>query len=65
MRIFAINIFLTQFHFQTLKMASNQQQYVEQLQLLQERFPQESPQKLSRFLERYNGDVHQVRFLKF
>jgi hypothetical protein len=41
-------------------MASNQQQYAEQLQLLQERFPEESTHKLLRLLERYNGDVHQV-----
>jgi len=41
-------------------MASNQQQYTEQLQLLQERFPQESRHKLSHLLRKQDGDVNQV-----
>lgn len=46
-------------------MAANQQQYAEQLQLLQERFPQESAHKLLHLLRRHDGDVHQVGFLEF
>ncbi|UJR21603.1 hypothetical protein I4U23_024685 [Adineta vaga] len=42
-------------------MASNQQQYDEQLKLLQERFPTESRHALLRQLEKNNGDVDQVR----
>jgi hypothetical protein len=42
-------------------MATNQrQEYTEQLQLLQERFPQESRHKLLHQLRKYDGDVHQV-----
>ncbi|CAF1324818.1 unnamed protein product [Adineta steineri] len=42
-------------------MASNQQQYNEQLQLLQQRFPEESNHKFLRLLHKYDGDVDQVR----
>jgi hypothetical protein len=41
-------------------MASSQEQYDEQMRVLQERFPQESTNKLQRLLQRYNGDVDQV-----
>jgi hypothetical protein len=48
--------------FQTIKMASNQQQYIEQLQLLKERYPQESKHKLLHLLRKHDGDVDQVKF---
>ncbi|CAF3410735.1 unnamed protein product [Rotaria sp. Silwood1] len=41
-------------------MASNQQEYVEQLQLLQERYPQVSTQNLLHFLQQHHGDVDKV-----
>lgn len=41
-------------------MASNQQQYDEQYQLLQERFPNESRHVIQRKLKHANGDVDQV-----
>jgi hypothetical protein len=43
-------------------MASNQQQYDEQLQLLQELYPEESKHKILRLLKKYNGDFDQVSF---
>ena len=43
-------------------MASNQEEYIEQLQLLQERFPEESKDKLLRQLHKHNGDYYQVPF---
>ncbi len=43
-------------------MASNQQQYDEQLQLLQESYPEESKHKILRLLKKYNGDFDQVSF---
>ncbi|CAF2867991.1 unnamed protein product [Rotaria sp. Silwood2] len=42
-------------------MTTNQQEYDEQLCVLQERFPQESKDKLMRLLQRHNGDIDQVR----
>lgn len=42
-------------------MATSNQQYVEEIALLQERFPQEEPHKLFRILKRHNGDVEMVR----
>ncbi|CAF3685847.1 unnamed protein product [Rotaria sp. Silwood1] len=42
-------------------MATNQQEYDEQLRVLQEHFPQESKNRLIRLLQRHNGDVDQVR----
>ncbi|CAF0826681.1 unnamed protein product [Rotaria sp. Silwood1] len=44
-------------------MATNQQQYAEQLRILQERFAQEPIDKLIRLLQRHAGDVDQVRAL--
>ncbi|CAF3715227.1 unnamed protein product [Rotaria sp. Silwood1] len=41
-------------------MDTNQQQYDEQLQILQERYPQTSKDKLIRLLQRHNKDVDQV-----
>ncbi|CAF5122450.1 unnamed protein product, partial [Rotaria sp. Silwood1] len=40
-------------------MATNQQQYAEQLRILQERFAQEPIDKLIRLLQRHAGDVDQ------
>ncbi len=42
-------------------MASNQPQHFEQLQLLQERYPQESKHKLLHLLRKHDGDVDLVR----
>ncbi|CAF4090404.1 unnamed protein product, partial [Rotaria sp. Silwood1] len=42
-------------------MATNQQEYDEQLPVLQERFPQESKDKIIRLLQRHNGNVDQIR----
>ncbi|CAF1280086.1 unnamed protein product [Rotaria sordida] len=42
-------------------MATNVQEYTEQLRVLQERFPQEPTNRLTRLLQRHNGDVDQVR----
>ena len=39
---------------------TNEQQYGEQLRVLQERFPQASQEKLIRLLQRCYGDVDQV-----
>ncbi len=39
---------------------SNEQQYEEQLHVLEERFPQASKEKLIYLLRRFNGDVDQV-----
>ncbi|CAF2397742.1 unnamed protein product [Rotaria sp. Silwood2] len=44
-------------------MTTNQQEYAEQLRVLQERFPQEPNDKLVRLLQRHGGDVDQVRAL--
>ncbi|CAF2594243.1 unnamed protein product [Rotaria sp. Silwood2] len=41
-------------------MASNQQQYAEQLQLLEQRYPQVSTQDLLYFLQQHNGDIDKV-----
>ena len=41
-------------------MASVEPQYIEQLQLLQERYPHERKHKLSHLLRKHNGDVDQV-----
>jgi hypothetical protein len=41
-------------------MASNQQQYDEQLRFLQECYPQESKHNLLRLLRKYDSDVDQV-----
>ncbi len=46
-------------------MATNEQQYNEQLRVLQESFPQASKEKLILLLRRRGGDVDQVRFLNF
>jgi hypothetical protein len=43
-------------------MASNQQQYTEQLQLLQERYPHERKHKLFHLLQKHDGNVDQVKF---
>ena len=40
--------------------SNNQQQYDEQLRVLQERFPQAPQEKLTRLLRRSNGDVDEV-----
>ncbi|CAF1204306.1 unnamed protein product [Rotaria sordida] len=42
-------------------MTTNQQEYDEQLHVLQEHFPQESKNKLIHLLQRHNGDIDQVR----
>jgi hypothetical protein len=42
-------------------MSTNEQQYDEQLRVLQERFPQAPNGKLIRLLQRHGGDVDQVR----
>ena len=47
--------------FQAITMASNQQQYAEQLQLLRERYPNESKHKLLHLLKKHDGNVDQVR----
>lgn len=39
---------------------SNEQQYDEQVRVLQERFPEEPNEKLVRLLRRFHGDVDQV-----
>ena len=44
---------------------SNQQQFDEQVRVLQERFPQAPQRKLILLLRRSNGDVDQVRFSIF
>jgi len=41
-------------------MATNEQQYDQQLRVLLERFPQASADKLIRLLRRHGGDVDQV-----
>jgi hypothetical protein len=41
-------------------MSTNEQQYDEQLRVLQQSFPQESVEKLTRLLRRFHGDVDQV-----
>ena len=40
---------------------NNEQQYAEQLRVLQERFPQATNEKLMYLLKRFNGDADQVR----
>ncbi|CAF1198388.1 unnamed protein product [Rotaria sp. Silwood1] len=42
-------------------MVTNQQEYDEKLLVLQERFPQESKDKIIRLLQRHNGNIDQVR----
>lgn len=39
---------------------NNEQQYAEQLRVLQERFPQAPNEKLIRLLKRFSGDADQV-----
>ena len=39
---------------------NNEQQYDEQVRVLQERFPQAPQEKLTRLLRRFHGDVDQV-----
>jgi len=69
-RVFAFSVslvkaFLTQLRFLSItkKMASNQQQYDEQLKLLQELYPEESKHKILRLLKTHDGDFDQVSFL--
>jgi hypothetical protein len=42
---------------------TNDQQYAEQLNVLQAAFPQAPTEKLIRLLRRFNGDAEQVRYL--
>jgi len=60
-----VKTFLTQVRLlsTTKKMASNQQQYDEQLKLLQELYPEESKHKILRLLKTHDGDFDQVSFL--
>ncbi len=56
----------TSLYFQTIKMASNQsQEGDEQLQFLQECYPEESKDKLLGLLREHNDDVDQVNCLEF
>jgi len=60
-----VKTFLTQLRFLSITktMASNQQQYDEQLKLLQELYPEESKDIILRLLKTHDGDYDQVSFL--
>lgn len=52
-------LLLLQLH-KTNMTTNNDQQYSEQLRVLQERFPQATTEKLTYLLKRFNGDADQV-----